>query len=45
MRAVEGGLGYSLKGKCWKSPALAWANGTSWRAIGWAGEKAARSDG
>ena len=24
---------------------LAWTNGTSWRASGWAGEKVARSEG
>jgi len=44
MRAVKGSLGHSFKEKWqenWK--ALARANGTSRRAIGWAGEKVARS--
>jgi predicted outer membrane protein len=44
MRAVKGNLGHSLNERVeedWK--ALARVNGTSRRASGWAGEKAARS--
>jgi hypothetical protein len=43
MRAVKGSLGHSLKERYRSRKALARANGTSRRASGWAGEKAARS--
>jgi hypothetical protein len=43
MRAVKGRLGHSLELRLANWKALARAKGTSRRASGWAGEKAARS--
>jgi len=41
--AVEGSLGHSLRRDMVNRKALAWANGASRRASGWAGENDARS--